>query len=30
MTKLALITVIRCVIIGLACVAFVNIAMGVY
>lgn len=28
--KLALITVAHCVIIGLACVAFVNIAMGVY
>lgn len=30
MVKLALITVICCVIIGLACVALVNIAMGVY
>ena len=28
--KLALITVTRCAIIGLACVALVNIAMGVY
>lgn len=28
--KLALITVTQCTIIGLACVAFVNIAMGVY
>lgn len=30
MIKLALITVMRCVIIGLACVALVNIALGVY
>lgn len=30
MIKLALIIVMRCVIMGLACVAFVNIAMGVY
>lgn len=30
MIKLALIVVLRGVIIGLACVALVNIAMGVY
>lgn len=30
MIKLALIIVMRCVITGLACVALVNIAMGVY
>lgn len=30
MIKLALITVTRCIIVGLACVALVNIAMGVY
>lgn len=30
MIKLALITVLRCVIIGLVCVAFVNILLGVY
>lgn len=30
MIKLALIIVTRCVIISLACVALVNIAMGVY
>lgn len=30
MIKLALIVVLHGVIIGLACVAFVNIAMGVY
>lgn len=30
MIKLVLITVSRCVIIGLACVALVNIVLGVY
>ena len=30
MIKLALIVVLRSVIVGLACVALVNIAMGVY
>lgn len=30
MIKLALIVVLRSVVIGLACVALVNIAMGVY
>ena len=30
MIKLALIVVLRCIVIGLACVALVNIAMGVF